>query len=223
MTTESLWQSAILYGTWIRVLFSDHMKERWIQNTTSLPLQTSGQVKRMMAITRWWAKSPTSGSWYKSSRWQRQFGKVCERKQKLLMDFQKTASILFVRWCKICLCSLHDFLNDNELIDHTGGGIEMIHQLHKHPPSIIQVEDNTLSSSLSDTLSLSSSNKSSRFLTSGRSKINLDDDDLFSTSSQSTKKWHELLKIQNEWKSTCQFYFFLLRLGYGYPVRKLLQ
>jgi hypothetical protein len=74
----------------------------------------------------------------------------------------------------------------------------MIHQLHKHPPSIIQVEDNTLSSSLSDTLSLSSSNKSSRFLTSGRSKINLDDDDLFSTSSQSTKKWHELLKIQNE-------------------------
>jgi hypothetical protein len=81
----------------------------------------------------------------------------------------------------------NDFLNDDELIDCTGGGIEMIHQLHKHPPSIIQLEDNTLSLSLSDTLSLSSSNNSSRFLTSGRSKINSDDDDLFPTSSQSTK------------------------------------
>jgi hypothetical protein len=39
---------------------------------------------------------------------------------------------------------------------------------------------------------------SSRFLNSVRLRTNLDDDDLFPSSSQSTKKWQELLKIQSE-------------------------
>jgi hypothetical protein len=68
-----------------------------------------------------------------------------------------------------------------------GGDIETIHQSHKHPLSIVQLEDNTLFSSLSNTSSLSLSNNSSRFLTSVRSKTNLEDDDLFPSSSQLMK------------------------------------
>jgi hypothetical protein len=51
------------------------------------------------------------------------------------MDFQKTASILFyldVRYLSVCYNSL---CNNNEVVDHTGGGIETIHQSHERPPS----------------------------------------------------------------------------------------
>jgi hypothetical protein len=103
------------------------------------------------------------------------------------MDFQKTGSILFyvdVRTVSVCYSSL---CNEDEVIDHMGGGIETIHRLHKHPPSIVQLEDNTSSSLLSNTLSSLLSNNSSRSLTSVRSKTDLDDDDLFPSSSQSMK------------------------------------
>jgi hypothetical protein len=110
------------------------------------------------------------------------------------MDFQKTASILFyvdVKYISVCYNNL---CNDDEVIDQTG---------HKRLPSIVQLEGNTLSLSSSNTLSSSSSNtlsllstntssslssdNSSRSLTSVRSKTNSDDDDLFPSSSQSTK------------------------------------
>ncbi len=98
---------------------------------------------------------------------------------------------------------------------------------HKHPPVIDQLQDATSSSSLSNTLSslssytlsLSSSNNSSRSLTSARSKTNLDNNSLFLSSSQSTKKWQE----QHKWNLTCQLCFILLRLGYEYNVRRCLQ
>jgi hypothetical protein len=103
------------------------------------------------------------------------------------MDFQKTASILFcvnVTYVSVCYINLH---NDNEVIDRMGGGIEMIHQLHKHPPSIVQLEEDTLSLLSSDTLSSLLSNNSSISLTSVRLTTNSDDDDLFPSSSQSTQ------------------------------------
>jgi hypothetical protein len=53
------------------------------------------------------------------------------------MDFQKTASILFdvnVKYVSVCYNNL---CNDDEVIDRTGGGIEIIYQLHQHPPSIV--------------------------------------------------------------------------------------
>jgi hypothetical protein len=112
----------------------------------------------------------------------------------MLMDFQKTASILFyvnVRYVSVCYNNL---CNNDEVIDHTG---------HEHPPSIVQLEDDTLSSLSSNTSSLLSSNilsllssdtlslwfskNSSRSLISVRSKTNSDNDDLFLSSSQSTK------------------------------------
>jgi hypothetical protein len=110
------------------------------------------------------------------------------------MNFKKTASNLFyvnVRYASICYNNL---CNNDEVIDRTG---------HKHPPSIVQLEDdtlslsssnrlslllsNTLSSSSSNTSSSSSSDNSSRSSTSASKKTNLDDDDLFPSSSQSTK------------------------------------
>ncbi len=105
----------------------------------------------------------------------------------LLMDFQKTASILFyfdVKYVSICHNNL---CNDNEVIDRTG---------HACPPVIDQLQDATSSLSSSNTSSLlssnisfpSSSDNSSRSLTSVRSKTNSDDNSsLFPSSSQSTK------------------------------------
>jgi hypothetical protein len=112
----------------------------------------------------------------------------------VLIYFQKTASILFYINVGYAYVYYNNLCNDNEVIDHTG---------HERPPSIVQLEDdtlsslssNTLSSSSSDTLSsllsntssLLSSNSSSRSLTSVGSKTNLDDDDLLPSSSQLTK------------------------------------
>jgi hypothetical protein len=79
----------------------------------------------------------------------------------MLMDFQKTASILFyvnVKYVSVCPNNLH---NDNEVIDITG---------HDRPPVIDQSQDAT-------------SSNSSRSLTSVRSKTNLDNNSLFPSSS----------------------------------------
>ncbi len=104
----------------------------------------------------------------------------------MLIDFQKTASILFyvnVKYVSVCYNNLH---NNNEVIDHTR---------HKCSSIIVQLQVATLSLLLSNTLSLmssdtsssSSSDNSSRSLTSVRSKTNLDNDSLFPSSSQRTK------------------------------------
>ncbi len=104
----------------------------------------------------------------------------------VLMDFQKTASILFyidVKYVSICHNNLR---NDDEVIDITG---------HDCPPVIDQLQDTTSSllsrytSSLltSNVLSPLLSENSSRSLTSVRSKTNLDNNSLFPSSSQLTK------------------------------------
>jgi hypothetical protein len=74
------------------------------------------------------SKSPTSGSWFKYDDDNVDLVKFVKgNKNFVLMDFQKTNSILFyanVRYVSVCYNNLH---NDNEVIDHTGGGIETIH------------------------------------------------------------------------------------------------
>ncbi len=50
----------------------------------------------------------------------------------MLMGFQKTASILFyvnVRYVSAC----YNNLRNDDVIGRTGGGIDMIHQLHERP------------------------------------------------------------------------------------------
>jgi hypothetical protein len=88
-----------------------------------------------------------------------------------------------VKYGSVCHNNL---CNDDEVIDIMGHGI---------PPVIDQLQDTTSSSLSSNTLSLSSSyvlspsssNNSSRSLTSVRLKTNSDDNCLFPSSSQSTK------------------------------------
>jgi hypothetical protein len=104
----------------------------------------------------------------------------------VLMDFQKTASILFYVDVKYVSVRHNNLRNADEVIDITG---------HNIPPVIDQLQDatssslssNTLSSLLSYVLSPLSSNNSSRSLTSVRSKTNLDNNSLFPSSSQLTK------------------------------------
>jgi hypothetical protein len=104
----------------------------------------------------------------------------------VLMDFQKTASILFYIDVRYVSVRYNNLRNDDEVIDLTR---------QERPPIIVQLQDATSSSLLSNTSSLSSSdisssllsNNSSRSLTSGRSKTNSDNDSLFPSSSQSTK------------------------------------
>ncbi len=132
-------------------------------------------------------KSPTSRSWYKYDSNIANLLKFMKgNTNSVLMDFQKTASILFyvdVKYVSICHNNL---CNGDEVIDITG---------HDRPPVIDQLQDatssllssNTLSMSSSNILSPLSSNNSSRSLTSVRSKTNLDDNSLIQSSSQSTK------------------------------------
>ncbi len=115
-------------------------------------------------------KSPTSKSWYKYDDDIVKLLKFMKQNtNSVLMDFQKTASILFyvdVEHVSVCHNNL---CNNNEVIDITG---------HNRPPLIDQSQDATSSSSSSNTLSSSSSyvsslasgNNSSRSLTSVRSK-----------------------------------------------------
>ena len=123
-----------------------------------------------------------------------------------------------IRYVSVCYNILY---NDNEVIDRTGGGIETIHQSHKRHPSIVQLEDdalsslssNTLSSSLSDTLSLLLSDNSSRFSTSVRSSTNSDNDDLFQSSSQSRKNSNRSSKNKiSENQYPIMFYPFAIGL-----------
>jgi hypothetical protein len=132
-------------------------------------------------------KSPSSRSWYKYDDNIVNLVKFVKgNTNSVLIDFQKTASILFyidVKYVSICHNNL---CNNNEVIDITG---------HDRPPVIDQLQDatssllssSTSSSSLSEVSSLWSSNNSSRSLTSVRSKTNLDNNSLFPSSSQSTK------------------------------------
>jgi hypothetical protein len=133
-------------------------------------------------------KSPTLKSWYKYDNDIVDLVKFVKRNtNSVLMDFQKTASILFkvdVKYVSVCQRNL---CNDDEVIDIMG---------HDHPPVIDQLQDPTSSLSSSNTLCLSTSyvssllpsDNSSRSLTSFRSKTNSDDNSLFPSSSQSTKK-----------------------------------
>jgi hypothetical protein len=132
-------------------------------------------------------KSPTSRSWYKYDDNIINLVKFVKgNTNSVLMDFQKTASILFyvnVKYVSICHNNLR---NNNEVIDITGPDC---------PPVIDQLQDatsslsasNTLSSSSSNVLSPSLSNNSSKSLTSVRLKTNSDDNSLFPSSSQLSK------------------------------------
>ncbi len=133
------------------------------------------------------SKSPSLRSWYKYDNNIVNLVKFVKgNTYSVLMEFQKTASILFyvdVSYVSVCHNNL---CNDNKVIDNMG---------HKRPPVIDQLQDatssslpsNTLSLLLSYTLSPSSSDNSSRSLTSVRLKTNLDNNSLFPSSSQSTK------------------------------------
>jgi hypothetical protein len=74
------------------------------------------------------SKSPTLQNWYKYDDNNVNLVKFVKGNTKsVLIDFQKIASILFyvnVRYVSVCYNNL---CNDNEVIDRTGGGIEMIH------------------------------------------------------------------------------------------------
>ena len=161
-------------------------------------------------------KSPTSKNWYKYGNNIVKLVKfVKQNTNSVLMDFQKTASILFyvdVKYVSICHNNLR---NNDEVIDIMG---------NKCPPVIDQLQDatssllssNTLSLLLSYILSPSSSNNSSRFLTSVRSKTNLDDNSLFLSSSQSTKKCRSNsvdIKLANFVLSFCNWAMDLMSEG----------
>ncbi len=132
----------------------------------------------MMAITwRWTRVQPQKVKLLKF---------VKQNTNSMLMDFQKTASILFyvnVKYVTVCHNNLH---NNDEVIDIMG---------HNHPPVIDQSQDatssslssNTSSSSSSYISSSSSSDNSSRSLQSVGLKTSSDNNSLFPYSSQSTK------------------------------------
>jgi hypothetical protein len=131
--------------------------------------------------------SPTLGSWYKYDDNIVNLVKIVKGStNSVLMDFQKTAFILFyINLIYVSVC-YNNLCNEDEVIDCTR---------HERPPIIVQLQDansslsssNTSSSSLSDTLPSLLSDNSSRSLTSVRSKTNSDDDSVFLSSSQSTK------------------------------------
>jgi hypothetical protein len=94
-------------------------------------------------------KSPTSRSWYKYDYDIINLVKFVKgNTNSMLMDFQKTASIIFyinVRYVFVCHNNL---CNNDEVIDCTG---------HKHPPIKDQLQDATSSLLSSNALSLLSS------------------------------------------------------------------
>jgi hypothetical protein len=98
-------------------------------------------------------KSPTSKSWYKYDDGIINLVKfVKQNTNSMLMDFQKTASILFyinMKYVSVCHNNLR---NNDEVIDIT---------VHNRPPVIDQSQDATSSSLSSNTSSLSSSYVSS--------------------------------------------------------------
>jgi hypothetical protein len=163
-------------------------------------------------------KSPTSRSWFKYDEDIVNLVKFVKgNTNPMLMDFQKTASILFyvdVKHVSVCHKNL---CNNDEVIDITG---------HDCPPVIDQLQDatsswllsNTLFLLLSDISSPSSSNSSSRSLTSVRSKINLDNSSLFPSSSQLTKNGKS-----NSSDIRIAKYFYPFAIGLWVPFRRYLQ
>jgi hypothetical protein len=90
------------------------------------------------------SKSPLPGSWYKYDNDIVNLVKFVKgNTNSVLMDFQKTASILFYVDVRYVSVRYNNLCNDDEVIDHTG---------HKGPPSIVQLENDTLSLSSSNTL-----------------------------------------------------------------------
>jgi hypothetical protein len=157
------------------------MKEQWTQNTTSLPSKKND--RHYTAVN----KSPTSRSWYKYGNNILNLVKFVKKNTNfLLMDFQKTASILFyvdVKYVSVCHNNLH---NNDEVIDIMGHGIPLvIDQLHDTTSSWLSSNTSSLLSSY--VLSPPLSDNSSRSLTSVRLKTNSDNNSLFPSSSQSTK------------------------------------
>ncbi len=164
-------------------------------------------------------KSLTSRGWYKYDDNIVNLVKFVKgNTNSVLMDFQKTASILFyvdVKYVSICHNNLH---NNDEVIDIMG---------HNRTPVIDQLQDttssslssNTLSSSLSNVSSPLSSKNSSRSLTSVRSKTKLDDNSLFPSSSQSTKNG----KSNSSDIRMAKYFLSFCKLGYGFDVRRYLQ
>jgi hypothetical protein len=161
-------------------------------------------------------KSPTLRSWYKYDDNIVDLVKFVKRNtNSVLMDFHKTASILFyvnVKYVSVCH---NNFCNGDEVIDITGHGI---------PPVIDQSQDATSSLLLSNTSSLSSSyvlspllsNNSSRSLTSVRSKTNSEDNSLFPSSSQSMKNGKSNssdIKLAKYFLSFCDWVMGLMSEG----------
>ncbi len=115
-------------------------------------------------------KSPTLRCWYKYDDDIVNLVRFMKgNTNSMLMDFQKTASILFYVNVKYVSGCHNNLCNDDEVIDITE---------HKCPPIINQLQDTTSSSLSSNTSSLllsyvlspSSSNNSYGSLTSVRSK-----------------------------------------------------
>jgi hypothetical protein len=113
-------------------------------------------------------KSPTLRSWYKYDNDIINLVKFVKGDTNfMLMDFQKTASILFYIYVRYVSVRHNNLRSNNGVIDITG---------HKRPPIIVQLQDatssllssNTLSLLSSYTLSPLSSDNSSRSLTSVR-------------------------------------------------------
>ncbi len=124
-------------------------------------------------------KSPTWRGWYTYDDDIINLVKFVKRNiNSVLMDFQKTASILFYVNVKYVSIHHNNLCNDDEVVHITG---------HNHPPVIDQLQDTASSLLSSNTLSLLSSNvsspslrdNSSRPLTSVGSKTNLDNNSLF--------------------------------------------
>jgi hypothetical protein len=91
----------------------------------------------------------------------------------------------------------------------------MIYQSHEHPPSIVQLEDNILSSLSSDTSSSSSSDNLSRSLTSVILKTNSDVDDLFLSSFQSTKNCKSYSKYKMSENQHADYFLFFCNWAMG--------
>ncbi len=199
----------------------------WLSHTSSIwpwsgapkvPLYSTFLGGLRQAITQRWTKSPTSGSWYKYDNKNVDLVKFVKgNTNSILMDFQKNTSILFyidVRYVSVHYINLR---NDYEVIDCTG---------HNPPPIIIQLQDTTLSLSSSNTLSLC-------WATPHHHCRATTHPDLWQLLGQKLT-WTMIFSFRlhlNQQKNAratqvkikCQIYFILLRLGYGYNVRKLLQ
>jgi hypothetical protein len=93
------------------------------------------------------SKCIKSSHWYSYSNANVVHKKIVNRNNNFVLTvFQKTASILFyVNETAVSVCS-NNLCTNNEVIDRMGGAIEDSHQSHKHPPSIVNLEEDSSSS-----------------------------------------------------------------------------